>query len=48
MANPLIHRFGTPLPEPPQVVSPFELRAINDPATGKERMSEELCAACTK
>jgi suppressor of ftsI len=22
-------------PDPPQVVSPFELRAINDPATGK-------------
>jgi hypothetical protein len=27
--------IGTPLPDPPQVVSPFELRAINDPATGK-------------
>jgi hypothetical protein len=26
--------IGTPLPNPPQVVSPFELRAINDPATG--------------
>ena len=27
--------IGTPLPDPPQVVSPIELRAINDPATGK-------------
>ena len=27
--------FGTPLPDPPQVFSPFELRAINDAATGK-------------
>src|SRR5258708_19220643 len=27
--------IGTPLPDPPQVVSPFELRAINDPTTGK-------------
>jgi suppressor of ftsI len=27
--------IGTPLPELPQVVSPYELRAINDPATGK-------------
>ena len=27
--------IGTPLPDPPQVVSPFELRATNDPATGK-------------
>src|ERR1700733_262810 len=27
--------IGTPLPDPPQVFSPFELRAINDPATGK-------------
>jgi suppressor of ftsI len=27
--------IGTPLPDTPQVVSPFELRAINDPATGK-------------
>src|SRR5580698_3113421 len=26
---------GTPLPELPQVASPFELRAINDPVTGK-------------
>ncbi|HEY4051944.1 MAG TPA: multicopper oxidase family protein [Acidobacteriaceae bacterium] len=26
---------GTPLPDPPEVVSPFELRAINDPVTGK-------------
>ena len=27
--------IGTPLPDLPQVVSPFELRAINDSATGK-------------
>jgi FtsP/CotA-like multicopper oxidase with cupredoxin domain len=27
--------IGTPLPNLPQVVSPFELQAINDPATGK-------------
>jgi hypothetical protein len=27
--------IGTPLPDPPQVESPFELRAINDPDTGK-------------
>src|SRR5260370_4720070 len=27
--------IGTPLPDTPQVVSPFELRAINDPTTGK-------------
>ena len=27
--------IGTPLPDPPQVFSPFELRAINHPATGK-------------
>lgn len=27
--------IGTPLPDLPQVASPFELRAINDPATGK-------------
>ena len=27
--------IGTPLPDPPQVFSPFELRAINDPTTGK-------------
>ena len=27
--------IGTPLPDPTQVFSPFELRAINDPATGK-------------
>jgi FtsP/CotA-like multicopper oxidase with cupredoxin domain len=27
--------IGTPLPDQPQVASPFELRAINDPATGK-------------
>jgi FtsP/CotA-like multicopper oxidase with cupredoxin domain len=27
--------IGTPLPGLPQVVSPFELQAINDPATGK-------------
>jgi hypothetical protein len=27
--------IGTPLPELPQVVSPFELQAINDRATGK-------------
>jgi hypothetical protein len=27
--------IGTPLPDLPQVVSPFELQAINDPATGK-------------
>src|SRR5271155_40143 len=26
---------GTPLPDLPQVASPFELRAINDPVTGK-------------
>jgi hypothetical protein len=26
-------RIGTPLPDPPQVVSPFVLRATNDPAT---------------
>src|ERR1700757_2139693 len=26
---------GTPLPDPPQVVTSFELQAINDPATGK-------------
>jgi FtsP/CotA-like multicopper oxidase with cupredoxin domain len=28
-------RIGTPLPDLPQVESPFELRAINDPVTGK-------------
>src|SRR6204780_4122027 len=27
--------IGTPLPDPPQVVTSFELQAINDPATGK-------------
>jgi hypothetical protein len=27
--------IGTPLPDLPQVGSPFELRAINDPNTGK-------------
>src|SRR5258707_2572458 len=27
--------ISTPSPDLPQVVSPFELRAINDPATGK-------------
>jgi hypothetical protein len=27
--------IGAPLPDLPQVMSPFELRAINDPATGK-------------
>ena len=27
--------IGTPWPDQPQVASPFELRAINDPATGK-------------
>ena len=27
--------IGTPLPDSPEVVSPLELRAINDPATGK-------------
>jgi hypothetical protein len=27
--------IGTPLPDLPQVVSPFELRAINNPAIGK-------------
>src|SRR6202453_4009074 len=27
--------IGTLLPAPPQVVAPFQLRAINDPATGK-------------
>ena len=26
--------IGTPLPDPPQVVNSFELRAINDPAIG--------------
>ena len=26
--------IGTPLPDLPQVEAPFELRAINDPATG--------------
>jgi hypothetical protein len=27
--------IGTPLSDPPQVVTSFELQAINDPATGK-------------
>src|ERR1700675_305868 len=27
--------MGTPLPDPPRVVTSFELQAINDPATGK-------------
>src|ERR1700683_3431925 len=27
--------IGTPLPDPPQVVTSFELQAITDPATGK-------------
>ena len=27
--------IGTPLPDPPQVVTSFELQAINDPGTGK-------------
>lgn len=27
--------IGTPLPDPPQVVTSFELQAINNPATGK-------------
>jgi hypothetical protein len=27
--------IGTPLPDPPQVVTSFELQAINDPPTGK-------------
>jgi FtsP/CotA-like multicopper oxidase with cupredoxin domain len=27
--------IGTPLPQPPQVATSFELHAINDPATGK-------------
>jgi hypothetical protein len=27
--------IGTPLPDPPKVVTSFELQAINDPATGK-------------
>src|ERR1700751_1572881 len=27
--------IGTPLPDPPQVVTSIELKAINDPATGK-------------
>jgi hypothetical protein len=27
--------IGTPLPDPPKVVTSFELQAINDTATGK-------------
>jgi hypothetical protein len=30
--------IGTSLPDPPQVVTSFELHAINDPATGKEHL----------
>jgi FtsP/CotA-like multicopper oxidase with cupredoxin domain len=33
--QPIHPPIGTPLPDLPQAVSPFELRAVNDPATGK-------------
>ena len=32
---------GTPLADLPQVASPFELRAINDPVTGKGALSSK-------
>ena len=32
---------GIPLPELPQAASPFELRAINDPVTGKGALSSK-------
>jgi hypothetical protein len=36
VSGPAIHPpIATPLPDPPQVFSSFELRAINDAATGK-------------
>ena len=33
--------IGTPLPDPPQVVTSLELQAINDPATGKAAFAFE-------
>jgi hypothetical protein len=39
--------IGTPLPDPPQVVTSFELQAINDPATG-EGAFPEAALECTR
>ena len=39
--------IGTTLPDPQQVVTSIELKAINDPATGKGALPLDLIMDCT-